>query len=1001
MRDAAGGAAGGEGARRSKRWRWVVGLAVAAAVGLAVLVAVLPALLSTGPGRAAVLERVSGMIPGSVSAEALGLSWWGGLRASGVELRDPAGGPVGTVAAVELPDAGLWTLLRGGRDLGAVAVRGVRLDLVRDAEGRTNLDRALGTSLLSEASGSGDGDTSGPGDGKESRGNGGGDDGDGPTIPPGLSLEFALRDALVTMTGPGMEAATVTVPEAGLTVLGPTRLGLTLDATVRQGGDEGRVKLAGTVDRLFDEAGRWSVADAAFDVAGTVERLPLAAVDRLRGTGGVLEAMLGPRLEASVKLTGSLAEVQGLVTAESERLSLRQAVTADGRRVTAGAASHGELLVTPGAWAAALGGSAPVLVEPFRLVFAVDELEAPRAGNNSGIGGAAGGTLDLGQTRYGVSLRVAGGDRLRVDVPGRGVVESTLAVQAGSTAADRSATLRVEADVRLGDAAGPLRAVVEATRGDAGWDAGTVDALLAALPMPVVDALAGQGHRLTATLGETLGLGVLAAADGAGGYALTVNFDPPSADSATDAAPRLRGQLTGTYDAGGAVVLHTDERLALTLSPEAFELWQQPATAAAGTPTPDGTAGLSLIEPMPLALELDLKAALRRGPGLRFDPNRTGVTLDVRLPRATVRDRWYDRDFSLVNGRVTLNAPDPREPATVAVLFETDRAPSDATVDPSTPGRLAADATVTGLMLDDGYLQTEHATVNGRVTLTNLPTAVFDALTRQRGYAVAAFGRELSATLATDAFSLAAGGNVDFELDSANGTVGSLPATVHPDRTLTLRAPATFYLNATPELSSRILRLVNPIVLPAVVSASVPIVITLDDDSFTVPLDRFTWQAVNADARVMMNRVNIAPDVAPVDRIIPKLVRFNLLREQPQYLARIAPIVLSIRGGVLAYERLPIALDDVDLDFGGRIDLNDRAVNMTLTVAGEAFTKDDFLKTLGHIDVAIGGTIDHPTVQMETLEKLLQNTVRDVGRDLLQQGADRLFKDLFRKKDGE
>ena len=987
----------------------MVGLAVAAAVGLTVLVAVLPALLSTGPGRAAVLGRVSGMIPGSVSAEGLSLSWWGGLRASGVELRDPEGGPVGTVASVELPDAGLWTLLRGGRDLGAVAVRGVRLDVVRDAEGRTNLDRALGTSLLSGGAGTGGDDATGPSDSGDTGGSGGGEDDEGPAIPPGLSLEFALRDALITMAKPGMAepgergAATVAVPEAGLTVLGPTRLGLTLDATVRQGGDEGRVKLAGTVDRLFDEAGRWSVADAAFDVAGTVERLPLAAVDRLRGTGGVLEAVLGPRLEASVKLTGSLAEVQGLVTAESERLSLRQSVTADGRRVTAGGASHGELLVTPGAWAAVLGGSAPALVEPFRLVFAVDELEAPRAGNDAGAGGAAGGALDLGRTRYGVSLRVGEADRLRLDVPGRGVVESTLAVQAGSTVADRSATLRVEADVRLGDASGPLRAVVEATRGDAGWDAGTVDALLAALPMPVVDALAGQGDRLTATLGETLGLGVLAAADGAGGYALTVDFDPhatprpPHADN----TPRLRGQLTGTYDAAGAVVLHTDERLALTLSPEAFELWQQPATAAAGTPTPDGTAGLSLVEPMPLALDLDLKAALRRGPGLRFDPDRTGVTLDVRLPQTTVRDRWYGRDFSLVNGRVTLNAPDPREPATVAVLFETDRAPSDATVDPSTPGRLAADATVTGLMLDDGYLQTEHATVNGRVTLTNLPTAVFDALTRQQGYAVAAFGRELSATLATNAFSLAAGGDVDFELDSANGSVGSLPATVRPDRSLTLRAPATFYLNATPELSSRILRLVNPIVLPAVVSASVPIVITLDDDGFTVPLDRFTWQAVNADARVMMNRVTIAPNIAPVDRIIPKLVRFNLLREQPQYVARIAPIVLSIRQGVLAYERLPIALDDVDLDFGGRINLADRAVNMTLTVAGEAFNKDEFLKTLGHIDVAIGGTIDHPTVQMETLEKLLQNTVRDVGRDLIQQGADRLFKDLFRKKDGK
>ena len=1024
-----GSRSGGGGGRWGLwRWRWVL---------LVVAAAMLPTALGTGWGRAWLMQRVNARIPGHLAAREVRLSWFGWLAAEGVVLQGADDGEVARVKAVILSDAGLWSLLTGTRELGAVTVQGARLHLERDAAGRMNLDRALGTSWFGGPGGAGEVSDTAEREPPDGAGDKGGTGGGGPAVPPGLVVDVTLRDVAATMTGTGFETVAVTLPEATLTVAGPTRLGLTLRATVEQGADSGRVELAATVDDLFNEVGRWTVGAARFDVDGSVFRLPLAAMDRLLGwgdasvlagasgagalggvqghppdRGGKLTALLGPRLDASVRLKGGLADADGLLIAESERLTLRQPINFDERRVTvrddfgggppvrrhrddppgtpAALPTGGVLTLTPDAWAAILGDEAPALLDPVRLLFTVDEFEAPRAR----------GALDLPGTRYGVSLQTVGGEPLRLDVPERGTLEATLNVRVGSTEADRAATLRVGSDLTIGDAGGRLEAVVEARRGDAGWQAGTVEAVLAALPMPVLDALTGQGDRLTATLGKSVGLGVLATADGRGGYGLTVDFNPADlGGTATggDAGPRLQGQLTGRYGDDGAVELHTDQRLTLRLTPEAFELWQQPATAAAGAATPDGTVGLSLIEPMRLDVDVDLQAALRDGPGLRFDPDRTALNLGITLPETTLHDRWYDRRFRLVNGRVTVDAPDLREPVTVAVVFETDRHAEDGpNSPPSTPGRLTADATVTGLMLDDGYLQVERAVLAGGVGLTDLPTAVFDALTRQRGYAVAAFGRELSATLSTEGFSLAAGGPADFELNSANGSVGSLPALVSPDKTLTLRAPSTFYLNATPELSSRILRLVNPIVLPAVVSASVPIVITLDDDGFTVPLDGFDWRRVNADARVMMNRVTIVPNVAPMDRIIPKLVRFNLLPDRPEYVAKIAPIVLSIRDGVLAYERLPIGLDDVELDFGGRIDLANRGLDMTLTVGGEAFEKDEFLKSLGSIDVAIGGSIDEPTVQMQALERLLRDAARDVGRDLIRQGADKLL-DSFRR----
>ena len=841
VRDAAGGNAVRTRGRR-KRWRWVVWGVGAGALLLAVFIALLPTLLSHQAGANWLASRINARIPGTVSADHVDLHWFNGITVLDVTLSGP--GDVGRVARVEtvrLADAGVWALLIGSRELGAVTVEGVKLNLERDAAGRMNLDRALGTAWFGGPDVDEDAETDGR-DGSVGGDDSGGDGGNGSAVPPGLVLDVALRDLAATMQGAGFEAVEVTLPRATLTVAGPTRLGLTLEATVQQGADDGRVKLAATADDLFNEAGQWSVERARFDVDGSVFRLPLPAVDRLLGwdppvgaagggagangaAGGTLTTLLGPRLEASVRLTGGLADLDGLVTAQSERLSLRQPVNFDERRVSVGEAftgestversvegadragdgpadpSGGELTVTPEAWRAVLGDAVPALLGPVRLVFALDEFEAPRAG----------GSLDLGRTRYGLTLRLAGDDRLRLDVPGRGTLDATLDLRVGSTEADRSAAMRVGSDLAINDASGRLEAVIEARRSDAGWRAGTVEATLGALPMPVVDALTGQGDRLTATLGETVGLSVLATADGRGGYGLTVDFNPAgvggiAAAGDTDES-RLLGRLTGRFGPDGAVELHTDERLTLQLIPRAAELWQQPATAAAGKATPDGTVGLSLVEPTRLAVDVDLRAALRDGTGLRFDPDRTALKLDIALPETALHDRWYDRRFRLLNGRVTVDAPDLREPITVAVLFETDRHADDGpTPPPTTPGRLTADATVTGLMLDDGYLQVERAEVAGGLGLTDLPTVVFDALTRQRGYAVAAFGRELSATLSTAGFSLAAGGPVDFELDSANGSVGSLPALVTPEKTLTLRAPSTFFLNATPELSSRILR---------------------------------------------------------------------------------------------------------------------------------------------------------------------------------------------------
>ena len=133
-------------APKRRRGRWVkrIGLSVLLiGVLLIATVALLPRLAGTATGLGLAESQINQRIPGSVSIDGLTARWFGGQRLEGVTLRDPEGAEVLTLSSIDLPDAGLWGLAWGERDLGAASVSGVRLDVVKDADGGTNLQRAL------------------------------------------------------------------------------------------------------------------------------------------------------------------------------------------------------------------------------------------------------------------------------------------------------------------------------------------------------------------------------------------------------------------------------------------------------------------------------------------------------------------------------------------------------------------------------------------------------------------------------------------------------------------------------------------------------------------------------------------------------------------------------------------------------------------------------------------------------------------------------------------
>ena len=939
-------------------WRWGEGCC------LLLLVALLPTLLSTGPGTSWIVGQINRQIPGTVEVDGLKLAWIKGQQLENVRLLDPLGHPVATVDRVELSDVGLIGLLRGSNDFGIVTVEGVTAPLVRDAEGRVNLDRALGTSLFpppppellptsdntsavpappagpepSTSPPPAPGEATTPPRPKPKKTASGG------TLPEDLRLQFALRNVNISMTGPDIDDVGLVIPEATISADGPASQGLTLDATVTQNGDSGQVTMVGKVESLFDAEGKLTLSKARFDVEGEVSELPLAALDRLTSGGGRLQTIIGPTLDARISLQGQTADLAALFTVTSEKLNVHQGLMVVDNRLVAAEQSSATLQVTPESWVYLAGPNAAALAEPFRIGLSMYDLNAPRDGQ----------AVDWQSTTMGVALELLESDAIVLDDDERGRLRITNALaDLTSPSADRRYIFALTAEVEASGASGKVVAGADVRRGESGWDAAVADMELRSFPVRVVEAWLGQGRRLSTTFGESITMTGQARAGGDAGYTLRAAFEKPVADND---APGLTGQITGRYAADGTIALRSPDGVALTLTPEALELWLRPVAEAAEV---GPSIGLSLPEPSTMTLTFDTQIALRGGPGGGFDPQRSRAEVALDVPDTEFNDEWYHRTFPLRNGKITLDAEDFTGPLNATLAFDTDAAEAG-----DTAGRMSADLEVAGLWDDEGVANVDRALINADVSLQRLPTAVFDALSRQQGYAVAAFGQRLTARLTAEELSLAEGGPIRFDVSSESGTVGALPGRITPEGVLILESPSTFSLNVTPELG-RLLKFANPVVLPAVASARVPITLTIDNDEFRLPLRGFDWDGFNADVSVLMGEVTIRTSVSPLDKILPPLENFSLISPDKSSLANVSPVTLNIRQGKIGYERMRISIDEVDLDFSGTIDLATQRVDMDMALGGTAFAKSDGLDKLEGTVVPIGGSVTKPAVQIE------------------------------------
>lgn len=284
--------------RRKRRWFLRI---------LLTLVVLLAAAVALGPWIASRLapgiieSAAAGSIQGSVKVERVALGWFSPVEAGPIRLLDPQGQQVAELDARTAIT--LWQVV-GGRwwsaktlDLGTITIRG-DVDLVRGADGTTNLDAAIAPRQAGAAPGGG----------------GGG------SVPDIVArLEVAQLDATIREVGPDGKPG----PE-----LGVQKLNGQIDVALDQGSVVAKADLKAEV--LAGNGGSASQAVVKLDanakqktakgpagfspenleratVALDASGIPSALIDALGGFGGALEEGLGASSDAKVRIDGNLS----------------------------------------------------------------------------------------------------------------------------------------------------------------------------------------------------------------------------------------------------------------------------------------------------------------------------------------------------------------------------------------------------------------------------------------------------------------------------------------------------------------------------------------------------------------------------------------------------------------------------------------------------------------------------------------------------------------------
>jgi hypothetical protein len=303
---------------RRRRALWIAASLVAVVL---VLVAMLPMLLSTGAGASMIAGMIDDSIAGSVTIDSLSLRWFGGQQVGGLTLLDPEGQPVLTAerAATELS---LWRAIRGNLSLGETVIAGVAAQIVRGADGLTNLQRAV--------------ESTRPPSDEPAR------------LPPSLHGTVKV-EGRANVSGAGIEQPVSMDIQGTFTLAGGGGpISVDLATTARQGDIRGRLTAKGEIHNLAAEDGTLTLLRAVPKLALAGDELPADGLDAMLGLKGRLAAALGETVTAQVHTGGTAEALElGLTLRSPNATADVAALLAGGQSISLTRPAKVTLIATP------------------------------------------------------------------------------------------------------------------------------------------------------------------------------------------------------------------------------------------------------------------------------------------------------------------------------------------------------------------------------------------------------------------------------------------------------------------------------------------------------------------------------------------------------------------------------------------------------------------------------------------------------------------------------
>jgi len=773
---------------------------------------------------------------------------------------------------------------------------------------------------------------------------------------------FATGDAYgqVAVRGTRLELKSPKVSE---------RIDATFRANAQQGSHAGEISLTAAVLDAMTADGKSNMAGLKSQTNLTIRRWPVAVLDQFVTAGPVLTPLLGPvlnaRLVANVQPTGSGKKIAGDVSLTADAQHFSASLTGDiaDQTFTAGKDSHVKLAIAPQTLAAIFTAMKkdPATLElskPANIRLNLEQLSAPLSGDTSAAKVALSVLIDQ------LAPVIKG------DLPPASLSDIKLAVAPTTLAGPIKVDLIALA--RQGSASGKLSA--NATVTDPTGDNRTVKAAvtLRDVPTSALDALAMQEGKLVGLLGANV-------------QQLTLNADLASDQSATFAAnaksENLTARLGGSYQPDSHVQLDDKSTVTLQLTPQGYAALTKPAQPAEGRPAPKPSNQMTLLQAVPLTLDIaSVYLPLKKG-GAGDKP----LSLSVTLSSPAMRLRQADgKRVNVTASKFAITSPDGKA---ISVKGNTSVALTSSQGKAGQPGTLNIDVQLKDLFDDAGKLQLETAPIYANISTKAFPVDPLDAQFDLRtalgfqGPVSDVVGKtiDLEIDLKDD---VQAPGHMSVKINSDHvkstfsaAVPGGIARTGEPaakskPMIMNLREDSVTTVEVTEAFAKEVLAKINPLFINAIESDK-PIKLIVKQEGMAVPLKEFEISKASMDAQLSMGKLTCSS--GGLVRILMRLLRQPSTRTVT---VEVTPFNVHLEKGVVSYSRYVIdgrpqlrdmiaSLNGIELGFRGNVYLDTRLLaletafyNKAIVTAYPSVAK--YVEKDDAIVVGLTGTIDKP-----------------------------------------